>query len=66
MRAHEIMQLGMAAVCEDGGSTIKPQKPLNAEQLRRHSEKQARTQKQMRDEQSRHASKTQDLQARLV
>lgn len=57
MRAHEFMVIE--------ADTIKSQKPLTPSQSRKRSEKQARSQQQVRDEDARHTSKICDLQARL-
>ena len=49
---------------EDG--TIKPEKPLNADQWRRRSKRQTATQQKMRDENARHTSKLRDLQGKFL
>jgi hypothetical protein len=46
--------------------TIKPSGPLDADQLRNRSKRQARVQQQIRDEESRHVAKKRDLNARLI
>jgi hypothetical protein len=59
MRVHEFM-----ALIES--DTIKPVKPLTPEQSRKRSEKQARVQQQVRDEDHRHAAKERDLTASIA
>jgi len=46
--------------------TIKPSGPLNADELRKKSDRRARVQQQIRDEDARHTAKTQDLKTRLT
>jgi hypothetical protein len=58
MRAREFMPVAEAG-------TIKPEGPLNADEWRKRSAKQARTQQQVKDEAQRHAAKERDLKARL-
>jgi hypothetical protein len=65
MRAKDFLPL-FANIEIDEDGTIKPAKPLNADQLRRRSERQASTQRKMRDEDARHASKSRDLKDRLA
>ncbi len=65
MRARDfIPSFADIAIDEDG--TIKPAKPLDADQLRLRSERQAATQQKMRDENARHTSKVRDLQGKLA
>ena len=45
---------------------IKPSGSLTADQWRKRSERQARVQQQMRDEDARHAAKRRDLSGRLA
>jgi hypothetical protein len=59
MRAAEFMLMVEAM-------PAKPQKPLTPTQARKRSEKQAKVQQQVRDEDVRHAAKEQDLKARLI
>lgn len=65
MRARDFMPF-FADIAIDEDGTIKPAKPLNADQLRRRSERQAKTQQKMRDENTRHAAKVRDLQGKLA
>jgi hypothetical protein len=46
--------------------TIKPLAPLDADGLRKRLERQSRVQRQLRDEDARHAAKKRDLNARLA
>ncbi len=65
MRARDFMpSFAEIAIDEDG--TIKPAKPLNADQLRRRLERQAAGQQKMRDENARHASRVRNLQGKLA
>lgn len=57
MRWHQI------AIPETG--TVKPTGSLDADEWRKRSERQTRLQRQIRDEDARHAAKEQDLTARL-
>ncbi len=65
MRARDFMpSFADIAISEDG--TIKPMKPLDADQLRRRLKRQTAAQQKMRDENARHASKMRDLQGKLA
>jgi hypothetical protein len=64
MRARDFMPFFVDIEIDEDG-TIKPEKPLNADQWRRRSKRQTATQQKMRDEDARHASKLRDLQGKL-
>lgn len=64
MRTRDFMPF-FAAIAIDKDGTIKPTKPLNADQLRRRSGRKAATQQKVRDENARQASRVRDLQGRL-
>jgi hypothetical protein len=65
MRARDfIPSFADIAINEDG--TIKPMKPLDADQLRRRSKRQTAAQQKVQDENARHASKLRDLQGKLA
>jgi hypothetical protein len=59
MRAKEIMPSLLAEI-----GTVKPVKPLTAEQSRKRAAKQVKVQQQVRDENQRHAAMERDLQSR--
>jgi gas vesicle protein len=48
------------------GATIKPSGSLSADQWRKQSERRAKVQRQVRDENQRHSTKVRDLQDRLA
>jgi hypothetical protein len=56
MRWRQIIEVG----------TVKPTGSLDSEEWRKRSERQARVQGQIRDENARHAAKKRDLNARLA
>ncbi len=62
MRLHEITR--RSAKVGEGTNTIKPSGSLDADQWRRKSERMARVQQQMRDENERHGKKLRDLRSR--
>lgn len=62
MRLHEITR--RSAKVREGTNTIKPNGSLDADQWRRKSERMARVQQQMRDENERHGKKLRDLRSR--
>jgi hypothetical protein len=67
MRAREFLPSFVDFEIREDGTIkpTKPVKPLNADQLRRRSERMAATQQKMRDEDTRHAAKVRDLRAKL-
>ena len=62
MRAREFMPSRQVAE----GGTVKPSGSLDADQWRRQSEKRAKVQRQVKDENQRHTTKVRDLQDRVA